>query len=308
VRMIMIDPKMLELSVYQDIPHLLAPVVIDMKQAVNALTWCVAEMERRYKLMNWLGVRNLSGFNHKVAEAEKQGRKLEDPLSVDAGEPEPLKAMPHIVVVIDELADLMMVVGKKVEERLAQKARASGIHLVLATQRPSVDVITGLIKANIPARIAFQVSSKVDSRTILDQSGAETLLGAGDMLYLPPGTGLPQRVHGAFVADHEVHRVVEHLKGLAAPEYLHDVLQPAAPEEALAAAEGEVSGEKDALYDQAVEVVLRTRRPSISLVQRHLRIGYNRAARLIEDMERAGLVSAMQTNGNREVLVPAKAE
>jgi S-DNA-T family DNA segregation ATPase FtsK/SpoIIIE len=311
VRMIMIDPKMLELSVYQDIPHLLAPVVIDMKQAVNALTWCVAEMERRYKLMNWLGVRNLSGFNHKVAEAEKQGRKLEDPLSLDAGEPEPLKAMPHIVVVIDELADLMMVVGKKVEEliaRLAQKARASGIHLVLATQRPSVDVITGLIKANIPARIAFQVSSKVDSRTILDQSGAETLLGAGDMLYLPPGTGLPQRVHGAFVADHEVHRVVEHLKGLAAPEYLHDVLQPAGPEEAGAAAEGEVSGEKDALYDQAVEVVLRTRRPSISLVQRHLRIGYNRAARLIEDMERAGLVSAMQTNGNREVLVPAKAE
>ena len=311
VRMILIDPKMLELSVYQDIPHLLAPVVIDMKHAVNALGWCVAEMDRRYKLMNWLGVRNLSGFNHKVAEAEKQGRKLDDPLTLDSGEPEPLKAMPHIVVVIDELADLMMVVGKKVEEliaRLAQKARAAGIHLVLATQRPSVDVITGLIKANIPARIAFQVSSKVDSRTILDQSGAETLLGAGDMLYLPPGTGLPQRVHGAFVADQEVHRVVEHLKSLAAPDYLHDVLQPSGPEEAGGAAEGELSGEKDALYDQAVEIVLRTRRPSISLVQRHLRIGYNRAARLIEDMERAGLVSAMQTNGNREVLVPAKAE
>jgi S-DNA-T family DNA segregation ATPase FtsK/SpoIIIE len=306
----MIDPKMLELSVYQDIPHLLAPVVIDMKQAVNALTWCVAEMDRRYKLMNWLGVRNLSGFNHKIAEAEKQGRKLEDPLTLESGEPQPLKAMPHIVVVIDELADLMMVVGKKVEEliaRLAQKARASGIHLVLATQRPSVDVITGLIKANIPSRIAFQVSSKIDSRTILDQSGAEALLGAGDMLYLPPGTGLPQRVHGAFVADHEVHSVAEHLKSLAKPEYLGDVLEPAASEEA-GAAGGEASGEKDALYDQAVEIVLRTRRPSISLVQRHLRIGYNRAARLIEDMERAGMVSAMQSNGNREVLVPAKAE
>jgi DNA segregation ATPase FtsK/SpoIIIE, S-DNA-T family len=311
VRLIMIDPKMLELSVYQDIPHLLAPVVIDMKQAVNALAWCVAEMDRRYKVMSWLGVRNLSGFNHKIAEAEKQGRTLDDPLTLESGDPQPLKAMPHIVVVIDELADLMMVVGKKVEEliaRLAQKARAAGIHLVLATQRPSVDVITGLIKANIPARIAFQVSSKVDSRTILDQSGAETLLGAGDMLYLPPGTGLPQRVHGAFVADHEVHRVVEHLKTLAAPEYLSDVLEPAGPEEAGAAGTGELSGEKDPLYDQAVEIVLRTRRPSISLVQRHLRIGYNRAARLIEDMERAGLVSAMQSNGNREVLVPAKAE
>jgi S-DNA-T family DNA segregation ATPase FtsK/SpoIIIE len=310
VRLIMIDPKMLELSVYADIPHLLAPVVIDMKQAVNALTWCVAEMDRRYKLMNWLGVRNLSGFNHKVAEAEKQGRKLEDPLTLESGEPQPLKALPHIVVVIDELADLMMVVGKKVEEliaRLAQKARASGIHLVLATQRPSVDVITGLIKANIPSRIAFQVSSKIDSRTILDQSGAEALLGAGDMLYLPPGTGLPQRVHGAFVADHEVHSVAEHLKSLAKPEYLGDVLEPAASEEP-GAAGGEATGEKDALYDQAVEIVLRTRRPSISLVQRHLRIGYNRAARLIEDMERAGMVSAMQSNGNREVLVPAKAE
>jgi S-DNA-T family DNA segregation ATPase FtsK/SpoIIIE len=311
VRMIMIDPKMLELSVYQDIPHLLAPVVTDMKQAANALNWCVAEMDRRYKLMNWLGVRNLSGFNHKVAEAEKQGRKLEDPFTAESAEPQSLQQLPHIVVIIDELADLMMVVGKKIEElitRLAQKARAAGIHLLLATQRPSVDVITGLIKANIPTRIAFQVSSKVDSRTILDQSGAEALLGAGDMLYLPPGTGLPQRIHGAFVADHEVHKVVEHLKTLAAPDYLGDVLEPALGDEAGGAGSGEPSGEKDPLYDQAVEIVLRTRRPSISLVQRHLRIGYNRAARLIEDMERAGMVSPMQSNGNREVLVPAKAE
>jgi S-DNA-T family DNA segregation ATPase FtsK/SpoIIIE len=310
MRLILIDPKMLELSVYQDIPHLLAPVVTDMKQATNALGWCVSEMDRRYKLMNWLGVRNLSGFNHKIAEAEKHGRKLDDPFTLDSGEPQPLKALPHLVLVIDELADLMMVVGKKVEElitRLAQKARAAGIHLILATQRPSVDVITGLIKANIPTRIAFQVSSKVDSRTILDQSGAEALLGSGDMLYLPPGSGLPQRVHGAFVADHEVHKVVEHLKSLAKPEYLGEVLEPAAAEEAAGAA-GEATGEKDALYDQAVEIVLRTRRPSISLVQRHLRIGYNRAARLIEDMERAGMVSPMQSNGNREVLVPAKAE
>jgi S-DNA-T family DNA segregation ATPase FtsK/SpoIIIE len=305
VRLILIDPKMLELSVYQDIPHLLAPVVTDMKHAVNALTWCVAEMDRRYKLMNWIAVRNLSGFNHKVAD-----RKIDDPFTVDSGTPQPLQPMPHIVVVIDELADLMMVVGKKVEEliaRLAQKARAAGIHLVLATQRPSVDVITGLIKANIPARIAFQVSSKVDSRTILDQSGAEALLGAGDMLYLPPGTGLPQRVHGAYVADHEVHSVVEHLKSMAKPEYLGEVLEPPIAEDAVGG-EGAPAGEKDPLYDQAVEIVLRTRRPSISLVQRHLRIGYNRAARLIEDMERAGMVSAMQSNGNREVLVPVKAE
>jgi S-DNA-T family DNA segregation ATPase FtsK/SpoIIIE len=310
VRLIMIDPKMLELSVYQDIPHLLAPVVTDMKQATNALGWCVSEMDRRYKLMNWLGVRNLSGFNHKIAEAEKQGRKLEDPFTLDTGEPQPLKPLPHLVLVIDELADLMMVVGKKVEEliaRLAQKARASGIHLILATQRPSVDVITGLIKANIPSRIAFQVSSKVDSRTILDQSGAEALLGSGDMLYLPPGTGLPQRVHGAFVADHEVHAVAAHLKGLAKPEYLEEVLEPEPAADA-GGGDGEPTGEKDPLYDQAVEIVLRTRRPSISLVQRHLRIGYNRAARLIEDMERAGMVSPMQSNGNREVLVPAKAE
>jgi len=304
VRLILIDPKMLELSVYQDIPHLLAPVVTDMKQATNALGWCVAEMDRRYKLMNWIGARNLSGFNHKVVD-----RKVDDPFSPDPEKPRELQPMPHIVVVIDELADLMMVVGKKVEEliaRLAGKARAAGIHLVLATQRPSVDVITGLIKANIPTRVAFQVSSKVDSRTILDQSGAEALLGAGDMLYLPPGTGLPQRVHGAFVADHEVHKVVDYLKALAKPDYLSEVLQPEEPEEM--ALDGAPAGEKDPLYDQAVEIVLRTRRPSISLVQRHLRIGYNRAARLIEDMERAGMVSAMQSNGNREVLVPAKAE
>ena len=307
VRLILIDPKMLELSVYQDIPHLLCPVVTDMKQAVNALTWCVAEMDRRYKLMSWIGARNLSGYNHRVSEQE-----LQDPFALDAGKAEKLVPMPQVVVVIDELADLMMVVGKKVEEliaRIAQKARAAGIHLILATQRPSVDVITGLIKANIPARIAFQVASRVDSRTILDQSGAEALLGAGDMLYLPPGSGLPQRVHGAFVADHEVHKVVEHLKSLAKPEYLGEVLEPATVEDpAAAGADGVPTGEKDPLYDQAVEIVLRTRRPSISLVQRHLRIGYNRAARLIEDMERAGMVSAMQSNGNREVLVPAKAE
>ena len=311
VRFILIDPKMLELSVYQDIPHLLAPVVTDMTQAANALQWCVAEMDRRYKLMSWLGVRNLSGYNHKIADAEKHGRKLEDPATLESGNPQPLQAMPLIVVVIDELADLMMVAGKKVEEliaRLAQKARAAGIHLILATQRPSVDVITGLIKANIPTRIAFQVASKIDSRTILDQSGADALLGMGDMLYLPAGTGLPQRIHGAFVADQEVHKVVEHLKSLAKPEYLEDVLEPAAADEGAADANGEPSGEKDALYDQAVEIVVRTRRPSISLVQRHLRIGYNRAARLIEDMERAGLVSPMQSNGNREVLVPAKVE
>jgi S-DNA-T family DNA segregation ATPase FtsK/SpoIIIE len=311
VRFILIDPKMLELSVYQDIPHLLAPVVTDMKQAANALQWCVAEMDRRYKLMSWLGVRNLSGYNHKVADAGKHGRVLEDPATIESGNPQPLQPLPLIVVVIDELADLMMVAGKKVEEliaRLAQKARAAGIHLILATQRPSVDVITGLIKANIPTRIAFQVASKVDSRTILDQSGADALLGAGDMLYLPAGTGLPQRIHGAFVADHEVHKVVEHLKSLAKPDYLEEVLEPATGEEGGAGPNGEPSGEKDPLYDQAVEIVVRTRRPSISLVQRHLRIGYNRAARLIEDMERAGLVSSMQSNGNREVLVPAKVE
>ena len=311
VRLILVDPKMLELSVYQDIPHLLAPVVTDMKQAANALSWCVAEMDRRYKLMSWVGVRNLSGYNHKVADAEKAGKPLQDPATIESGSPQPLKPLPHIVVVIDELADLMMVVGKKVEEliaRLAQKARAAGIHLILATQRPSVDVITGLIKANIPTRIAFQVASRVDSRTILDQSGAESLLGAGDMLFMPLGTGLPQRVHGAYVADHEVHKVVDYLKSQAVPEYLEDVLEPQEGLEPGANGGAEAGGEKDPLYDQAVEIVLRTRRPSISLVQRHLRIGYNRAARLIEDMERAGLVSPMQSNGNREVLVPARAE
>ena len=310
VRLIMVDPKMLELSVYQDIPHLLAPVVIDMKQAANALSWSVGEMERRYKLMSWLGVRNLSGYNAKIAEAEKRGEPLNDPATLSADNPIPLTKLPYIVVIIDELADLMMVAGKKVEEliaRLAQKARASGIHLILATQRPSVDVITGLIKANIPTRIAFQVSSKVDSRTILDQQGAEALLGQGDMLYLPPGTGLPQRVHGAFVADNEVHKVVDYLKQQGVPDYVSGVLD--SPEE-LAANEAVASegGESDPMYDQAVEIVLRTRRPSISLVQRHLRIGYNRAARLIEQMEIAGLVSPMQANGNREVIVPSRVE
>ena len=258
-------------------------------------------------------MRNLSGLNQKIAEHEKKGQPLQDPATIDSPEPQPLDNVPHIVVVIDELADLMMVVGKKVEEliaRLAQKARASGIHLILATQRPSVDVITGLIKANIPTRVSFQVSSKVDSRTILDQSGAEALLGQGDMLYLPPGTGYPQRVHGAYVADHEVHAVVDYLKKLAKPEYIGSILEPEILDEGAGGGglEGGGTGEKDPLYDQAVEIVLRTRRPSISLVQRHLRIGYNRAARLIEDMERAGMVSPMQSNGNREVLVPANPE
>jgi DNA segregation ATPase FtsK/SpoIIIE, S-DNA-T family len=312
VRLIMVDPKMLELSVYQDIPHLLAPVVTDMKQAHNALGWCVGEMERRYKLMSWLGVRNLSGYNVKIAEAEKRGEPVMDPTTLETENPVPLNKLPYIVVVIDELADLMMVVGKKVEEqiaRLAQKARAAGIHLILATQRPSVDVITGLIKANIPTRIAFQVSSKVDSRTILDQGGAEALLGQGDMLYLPPGSGLPQRVHGAFVADGEVHKVVEYLKQQGEPDYVSGVLDNAEEiAEMMNGGEGAGGGEADPLYDQAVEVVLRTRRPSISLVQRHLRIGYNRAARLLEQMEQSGLVSPMQSNGNREVLVPARSE
>ncbi|MGB7543533.1 MAG: FtsK/SpoIIIE domain-containing protein, partial [Burkholderiales bacterium] len=311
VRLILVDPKMLELSVYQDIPHLLAPVVTDMKQAGNALTWCVGEMDRRYRLMSWIGVRNLSGYNHKIADAEKSGSPLMDPGTIESGEPQPLEKLPYIVVIIDQLADLMMVSGKKVEmlvARLAQKARAAGIHLILATQRPSVDVITGLIKANIPTRIAFQVSSKVDSRTIIDQQGAESLIGQGDMLFLPPGTGNPKRVHGAYVADHEVHKVVNYLKSLGKPEYVDGLLEAG---EAGAGDEipgGESSGEADPLYDQAVEIVLRTRRASISLVQRHLRIGYNRAARLIEQMEQAGLVSSMQSNGNREVLVSAKAE
>ena len=308
VRLIMVDPKMLELSVYEGIPHLLAPVVTDMKQAASALTWCIAEMERRYRVMSALGVRNVAGFNAKLAESEKAGNRLTNPFSLTPDEPEPLEEMPLIVVVIDELADLMMVVGKKIEDliaRLAQKARAAGIHLLLATQRPSVDVITGLIKANIPTRVAFQVSSKIDSRTILDQMGAEALLGQGDMLYLPPGSGYPLRVHGAFVADHEVHRVVEHLKAQGEPNYVEGILGGGDGDET-AVGDGEggpADAEADPLYDQAVGVVLKSRRASISLVQRHLRIGYNRAARLIEAMETAGLVSAMQTNGNREILV-----
>jgi S-DNA-T family DNA segregation ATPase FtsK/SpoIIIE len=311
VRMILIDPKMLEMSVYEGIPHLLAPVVTDMRQAGHALNWAVAEMERRYKLMSKLGVRNLAGYNTKIAEAEKKEEKIPNPFSLTPDAPEPLEKLPTIVIIIDELADLMMVVGKKVEEliaRIAQKARAAGIHLILATQRPSVDVITGLIKANIPTRIAFQVSSKIDSRTILDQMGAETLLGMGDMLYMPPGTGLPVRVHGAFVSDNEVHRVVEHLKSQGEPNYIEGILEGGVLEEggdAAFGAEGGGGGEADALYDQAVAVVLKNRRASISLVQRHLRIGYNRAARLLEQMEQSGVVSTMQSNGNREILVPA---
>ena len=310
VRMILIDPKMLELSIYEGIPHLLAPVVTDMRQAGHALNWGVNEMERRYKLMSKLGVRNLAGYNAKIAEAEKKEEKIPNPFSLTPDAPEPLEKLPTIVIIIDELADLMMVVGKKVEEliaRIAQKARAAGIHLILATQRPSVDVITGLIKANIPTRIAFQVSSKIDSRTILDQMGAEALLGMGDMLYMPPGTGLPVRVHGAFVSDDEVHRVVNHLKEQGEPNYIEGILEGGVMDGegglALDGAAGD--GESDALYDQAVAVVLKNRRASISLVQRHLRIGYNRAARLLEQMEQSGLVSTMQSNGNREILVPA---
>lgn len=314
VRLILIDPKMLELSVYEGISHLLTPVVTDMREAASALRWCVAEMERRYKLMSALGVRNLSGYNQKIREALKQETPVINPLSRPEDEPEYLEELPLIVVVIDELADLMMVAGKKVEQliaRLAQKARASGVHLLLATQRPSVDVITGLIKANIPTRIAFQVSSKIDSRTILDQMGAEALLGQGDMLYLPPGSGYTQRVHGAFVADHEVHRVVEYLKEHGEPCYIEEILQ-IDDEEGGSSGSLEIKktpeGESDPLYDEAVAIVVKTRRASISLVQRNLRIGYNRAARLIEEMERAGLVSSMQSNGNREVLAPSRNE
>ncbi len=309
VRLILIDPKMLELSIYEGIPHLLAPVVTDMRQAGHALNWAVNEMERRYKLMSKLGVRNLSTYNQKIADAEKKEEKIPNPFSLTPDAPEPLEKLPTIVIVIDELADLMMVVGKKVEEliaRIAQKARAAGIHLILATQRPSVDVITGLIKANIPTRIAFQVSSKIDSRTILDQMGAEALLGMGDMLYLPPGTGLPVRVHGAFVSDDEVHRVVNHLKSQGEPNYIEGILDGGAAEEVGGdlGGIGGPSGEADPLYDQAVAVVLKNRRASISLVQRHLRIGYNRAARLLEQMEQSGVVSTMHSNGNRDILVP----
>ncbi len=311
VRMILIDPKMLEMSVYEGIPHLLAPVVTDMRQAGHALNWAVNEMERRYKLMSKLGVRNLAGYNAKIAEAKKKEEHIPNPFSLTPDAPEPLEKLPTIVIIIDELADLMMVVGKKVEEliaRIAQKARAAGLHLILATQRPSVDVITGLIKANIPTRIAFQVSSKIDSRTILDQMGAEALLGMGDMLYMPPGTGLPVRVHGAFVSDDEVHRVVKHLKTTGEPNYIEGILEGGTLEGEAGggdAVAGEGGGEADPMYDQAVQVVLKNRRASISLVQRHLRIGYNRAARLLEQMENSGVVSPMQSNGNRDILVPA---
>ena len=315
VRLMMIDPKMLEMSVYEGIPHLLCPVVTDMKQAANGLNWCVAEMERRYKLMSKVGVRNLAGYNAKIDEAKARGETIGNPFSLTPEQPEPLDRLPHIVVIIDELADLMMVVGKKIEEliaRLAQKARAAGIHLILATQRPSVDVITGLIKANIPTRIAFSVGSKIDSRTILDQMGAEALLGMGDMLYMASGTGLPVRVHGAFVSDDEVHRVVSYLKEQGEPDYVEGVLEGGGGEDGeggFADSGGDGGGgEKDPMYDQAVEVVLKDRKASISYVQRKLRIGYNRSARLLEDMEKAGLVSALTASGQREVLVPARAE
>ena|SRR5712671_931240 len=328
VRLIMIDPKMLELSVYEGIPHLLAPVVTDMKQAANALRWCVAEMDRRHQLMAALGVRNIAGFNRRVKDATDAGRPMRDPVmmlraandpTIDQTQILDLTPLPYVVVVVDEFADMMMIVGKKVEElitRLAQKARASGIHLVLATQRPSVDVITGLIKANIPCRIAFQVSARVDSRTILDQMGAETLLGHGDMLYLPPGTSLPTRVHGAFVSDQEVHRVVEALKTPHPPNYIEEVLSgPRFPIPGLSGEEGDSEGgnggddaEQDPLYDEAVRIVTTERKPSISYVQRRLKIGYNRAARLLEGMEQAGLVGPLQANGARDVLAPAPPE
>lgn len=310
VRFIMIDPKMLELAIYEGIPHLLAPVVTDMKEAANALRWCVAEMERRYRLMAALGVRNLHGYNTMITEAEQDGEPIYDPLwkEEDGDEAEALTTLPYIVVFVDEFADMFMVVGKKIEEliaRIAQKARAAGIHLILATQRPSVDVITGLIKANIPTRIAFQVSSKIDSRTIIDQQGAEQLLGYGDMLYLAPGTGVPVRVHGAYVADHEVHAVVQDLKQKGAPQYIESITKNNSND-----GSGEFDDEQqeeeeqDPLYDQAVQIVIETRRASISNIQRRLKIGYNRAARLMESMENAGLVSPMESNGNREILVP----
>jgi DNA segregation ATPase FtsK/SpoIIIE, S-DNA-T family len=323
VRLIMIDPKMLELSVYEGIPHLLSPVVTDMKQAANALRWCVAEMERRFQLMAALGVRNIAGYNRRVKDAIAENKPIRDPVMLQRAANDPtidqstiqnLEPLPFVVVIIDELADMMMIVGKKVEEliaRLAQKARASGIHLVLATQRPSVDVITGLIKANIPTRIAFQVSAKVDSRTILDQMGAESLLGHGDMLYLPPGTSMPTRIHGAFVSDQEVHRVVDALKKAAAPNYIEDVLRgPSTPIAGVTGEEeefGAVSAgdaEQDPLYDEAVRIVTHERKPSISYVQRRLKIGYNRAARMLEAMEQASIVGPLQSNGGREVLAP----
>ena len=304
VRMIMIDPKMLELSIYEGIPHLLAPVVTDMKLAANALNWCVNEMEKRYRLMSFMGVRNLAGFNQKIAEAAARGEKIGSPFSLTPENPEPLEKLPFIVVVVDEFADLMMTAGKKIEEliaRLAQKARAAGIHLILATQRPSVDVITGLIKANIPTRIAFQVSSKIDSRTILDQMGAENLLGQGDMLFLPPGIVYPQRVHGAFASDNEVHRVVEYLKQFSAPDYIDDILSSGSTEDFTGTSRSNDS-DLDPMYDEAVSVVLKSRKASISNIQRQLRIGYNRAARLIDQMEADGIVSPAENNGNRTIL------
>ncbi len=320
VRLIMIDPKMLELSVYEGIPHLLTPVVTDMKEAANSLRWCVAEMDRRYRLMSTLGVRNIGGYNRKVKDAIDSGEPIKDPTftpppfeDIDKPYEHPtLQPLPYIVVIIDELADMMMIVGKKVEEliaRLAQKARASGIHMLLATQRPSVDVITGLIKANVPTRIAFQVSARVDSRTILDQMGAENLLGHGDMLYLPPGTSLPVRVHGAFVSDHEVHKVVAHLKKNGAPKYIDEITEaPSGPTPGLVGIDkfpaDSADAEEDPLYDQAVQVVMETKKASISGVQRRLKIGYNRAARMVESMEAAGLVGPLQSNGSREILVP----
>ena len=310
VRLILIDPKMLELSVYDGIPHLLTPVITDMTDASNGLRWCVVEMDRRYKLMSLMGVRNLAGFNKKVEEAAANGKQIINPLHPE--DEEYLEVLPSIVVVVDEFADMMMLVGKKVEHliaRIAQKARAAGIHLILATQRPSVDVITGLIKANIPTRIGFQVSTKIDSRTILDQGGAEQLLGYGDMLYLPPGVGVPIRVHGAFVGDDEVHRVVNDWKSRAEPEYIDDIVssaQETGPIPGWSGSENSSSEDSDDLYDEAVSFVLESRRASISAVQRKLRIGYNRAARLIESMEEAGLVSEMSSNGSREVLVPKR--
>ena len=316
VRMILIDPKMLELAVYEGIPHLLSPVVTDMKEASNALRWCVAEMERRYHLMSALGVRNMAGYNDKVQKAIDEGEPILDPLvnknTVEGLEPvqaEELTPLPNIVIIIDELADMMMVVGKKVEEliaRIAQKARAAGIHLILATQRPSVDVITGLIKANIPTRIAFQVSSKVDSRTILDQMGADQLLGHGDMLYLPGGTSIPERVHGAFVSDEEVHKVVAFLKEKGAPAYIEEVTQDLIGGDSIPGLEplDASKDDMDPLYDEAVAIVTETRKASISYVQRRLKVGYNRAARMIEEMESSGVVSGVQSNGTREVIAP----
>ena len=314
VRLLLIDPKMLEMSVYEGIPHLLCPVVTDMRQAAHGLNWCVAEMEKRYKLMSKMGVRNLAGYNVKIDDAKAKGEMIGNPFSLTPDQPEPLERLPYIVVVIDELADLMMVVGKKIEEliaRLAQKARAAGIHLILATQRPSVDVITGLIKANIPTRLSFQVSSKIDSRTILDQMGAEALLGMGDMLYMPSGTGFPIRVHGAFVSDDEVHRVVAYLKEQGDPNYIDGILEGGVADGEGGDLGGDLSesgGDKDPMYDQAVEIVLKNRKASISLVQRHLKIGYNRSARMLEEMEKAGLISAMSGSGQREILVPTRAE